>query len=238
MCSGCFTLQLIIFLVNKYTDNVTNTLLDQWIIVFRQIRQLGLENRTELFDRFNAQLSPVVDAGCIIRTYLVYTFARGRHFDGEFPQEVLGAPRDSSVLGEVIARATCGTGGDALLVALLLRPLLVLREQLALLLEELRLAETLLEAGGALEGRRRARGRARELQLVPQQVLRAFVAYSRGVLVAKRPPLTLRHLAHRANANHRNGELLVDDKLRGARLVSWCKHSPSGPARNFDRVTR
>lgn len=173
-------------------------------------------------------------------TYLVHTFARGRHFDAEFPQEVLGAPCDSSRASTLLLEiATCRTGGGALLlVAFLPRPLLVLREQFALLLEELRLAEALLEADGALDGRRRARGRARELQLVPQQILRALVAYSRGILVAERPTLALRHLAHCANANLRDGKFLVDDKLRAAPSVSWCEHSPGEPERELRFIAR
>jgi len=137
--------------------------------------------------------------GTIVPTYLARLFARGRHFDGEFPQEILGARGVGRTPG-IVVRATCGAGSDAILgVAVLLScPLLVLREQLALLLEELRLTEAFLEAGGALESRRRAGGRARELELVPQQVLRALVAYSRRILVAERPALALWYLAHRA----------------------------------------
>lgn len=105
----------------------------------------------------------------IISMYLVRLFAGGRHFGGEFSQEVpRSAPRDlSHTFG--IVRATCRVGDNAFLAAVLfLRPLFVLGKQLALLLEELGLAEAFLEAGCALEGRRRVWGRARELELVPQ----------------------------------------------------------------------
>lgn len=136
----------------------------------------------------------------IISTYLVRLFAGGRHFSGEFPQEVLrSAPRD---LGHIfgIVRATCRVRDDdaflAAAAALLPRPLFVLGEQLALLLEELGLAEAFLEAGSALEGRWRVWGRARELELVSQQIFRALLAYSRWILIAERPPLPFRYLAH------------------------------------------
>jgi len=101
-----------------------------------------------------------------IFTYLIGLFVGGRHFGGEFPQEILGAPHDGRTSGSVVC-ITCKNRTGVLFPAILFsRALFVLREQLALLLEELRFAEALFETGGALQGRRRARGRARKLELV------------------------------------------------------------------------
>ena len=91
----------------------------------------------------------------IVRTYLARLLARGRHFGGEFLREILDARGRTP--GIIVH--TYGARDDAFLTVAILRPLLMFREQFALLLEELRLAEALLEADGALEGRRRARGR-------------------------------------------------------------------------------
>jgi len=91
----------------------------------------------------------------IVRTYLARLLARERHFGGEFLREILDA---RGCTPRIIVH-TYGARDDAFLTVAILRPLLMFREQFALLLEELRFAEALLEADGALEGRRRARGR-------------------------------------------------------------------------------
>lgn len=134
----------------------------------------------------------------IICTYLIRLLAGRRHFSGEFPEEVLrSVPRDLCHTSGIVV--TCGIrGDDAFLVAAALLPrLFVLREQLALLLEEFGFAEAFLEADGALEGRRRTWGRSRELELVPQQIFRALVTNSWWILIAERSPLPFRYLAHR-----------------------------------------